>query len=112
MRRTARWLSEDPSSSRTIDPVLAGPCRGTRFASHPPVEICETQTSGSKIMTAKPRIVVIGGGFGGLEAAFYLRHKLGDRADLTLVSDRPFFCSNRTRFTFRSARTQSDIRST
>ena len=41
--------------------------------------------------TAKPRIVVLGGGFGGLESLFYLKHQLGDRADLTLVSDRPSF---------------------
>lgn len=42
-------------------------------------------------MTAKPKVVVLGGGFGGLESTFYLRHKLGDRVDLTLVSDRPYF---------------------
>ena len=42
-------------------------------------------------MTAKPKVAVIGGGFGGLEAAFYLRYKLGDRADMTLVSDQPYF---------------------
>lgn len=42
-------------------------------------------------MAAKPRVVVLGGGFGGLESTFYLRHKLGDRVDLTLVSDRPYF---------------------
>ena len=37
------------------------------------------------------RIVVIGGGFGGLEAVFYLRKRLGRRAELTLVSDRNEF---------------------
>ncbi|HVX63136.1 MAG TPA: FAD-dependent oxidoreductase [Pirellulales bacterium] len=42
-------------------------------------------------MTAKPKIVVLGGGFGGLEAAFYLRHKLGDRAEMSLVTDQPYF---------------------
>lgn len=42
-------------------------------------------------MSAKPRIVVLGGGFGGLEALFYLKHVLGDRADLSLVTDRPYF---------------------
>jgi sulfide:quinone oxidoreductase len=42
-------------------------------------------------MTAKPRIVVLGGGFAGLESIFLLRSRLGDRADLTLVSDRPDF---------------------
>lgn len=39
----------------------------------------------------KPRIVVLGGGFGGLETAFYLRMKLKERADITLVSDRDYF---------------------
>lgn len=38
-------------------------------------------------MTAKTRIVVIGGGFAGLESAFLAHAKLGDRADITLVSD-------------------------
>ena len=42
-------------------------------------------------MTAKPRIVVLGGGFGGLESLFYLKHKLRDRAELTLVSEQPKF---------------------
>lgn len=40
---------------------------------------------------AKPKIVVLGGGFGGLESAFYLRWKLKDRADMTLISDQPNF---------------------
>jgi sulfide:quinone oxidoreductase len=42
-------------------------------------------------MAAKPRVLVLGGGFGGLEALFYLKHVLADRADLTLVSDRSYF---------------------
>lgn len=42
-------------------------------------------------MNAKPRIAVLGGGFGGLESLFYLKYKLRDRADLTLVSDEPKF---------------------
>ena len=42
-------------------------------------------------MSAKPRILVLGGGFGGLESLFYLKHVLADRADLTLVTDRPYF---------------------
>jgi sulfide:quinone oxidoreductase len=41
--------------------------------------------------TARPHVVVIGGGFAGLEAAFYLRMRLGDRARLTLVSDKDWF---------------------
>ncbi len=37
------------------------------------------------------RVVVLGGGFGGLESAYYLKWRLGDRALVTLVSDRPDF---------------------
>jgi sulfide:quinone oxidoreductase len=40
---------------------------------------------------SRPRIVVLGGGFGGLEAVFYLRKRLGRHADLALVSDRDQF---------------------
>jgi sulfide:quinone oxidoreductase len=43
------------------------------------------------INTARPKIVVLGGGFGGLETAFYLRMRLRDRVDITLVSDRDRF---------------------
>ena len=42
-------------------------------------------------MKVHPRVVVLGGGFAGLETAFYLRHKLHDRIDITLVSDRDYF---------------------
>ncbi len=38
-----------------------------------------------------PRVVVLGGGFGGLESAFYLGWRLGDRARITLVSDQDYF---------------------
>ena len=40
---------------------------------------------------SRPHVLVLGGGFGGLEAAFYLRWRLGDRADITLISDRDRF---------------------
>ena len=40
---------------------------------------------------ARARVLVAGGGFGGLEAAFYLRMRLGDNADITLVSDKDYF---------------------
>lgn len=42
-------------------------------------------------MAPKPRVVVIGGGFAGLETAFYLRHKLQDRVDITLISESNYF---------------------
>jgi len=42
-------------------------------------------------MAAKPKIAVLGGGFAGLETAFYLRHRVGDKADLTLVTDQDHF---------------------
>src|SRR6266540_562914 len=38
-----------------------------------------------------PRVVVLGGGFGGLEAAFYLRDKVKGAAAVTIVSDRESF---------------------
>ena len=34
-----------------------------------------------------PRVVVVGSGFAGLESAFYLRQRLGQRVDLTVVSE-------------------------
>ena len=40
---------------------------------------------------SQANIAVLGGGFGGLEAAFYLRMKLQDQANITLVSDRDYF---------------------
>lgn len=42
-------------------------------------------------MASKPRVVVIGGGFAGLESAFYLRHKLHDKVDITLISASNYF---------------------
>ncbi len=40
---------------------------------------------------ARASVVVLGGGFGGLETAFDLRLLVGDRADITLVSDQDHF---------------------
>jgi NADH dehydrogenase FAD-containing subunit len=40
---------------------------------------------------AAPHVIVLGGGFGGLEAAFYLRRRLPDGAKITLLSDRHYF---------------------
>ena len=41
--------------------------------------------------SASARVVVLGGGFGGLETAFYLRMLVGERAKITLVSDQKAF---------------------
>jgi NADPH-dependent 2,4-dienoyl-CoA reductase/sulfur reductase-like enzyme len=38
-------------------------------------------------MDARPRVVVVGAGFAGLETLFCLRHQLGDGVDLSLVSN-------------------------
>lgn len=42
-------------------------------------------------MSATARIVIIGGGLGGVEAAIYLRECLGDRAHVTLISTKDRF---------------------
>ncbi len=45
---------------------------------------------------SKPRIVVLGAGFGGLELATLLSEALGDSIDVTLIdkSDSPTSCSS------------------
>src|SRR6476619_4636844 len=40
--------------------------------------------------TTRPRIVILGGGFGGLEASRYARMRL-PKTDITLVSDKDYF---------------------
>jgi sulfide:quinone oxidoreductase len=40
---------------------------------------------------AKGRVLVLGGGFGGLETAFDLRRRVGRRAEIALVSDQDHF---------------------
>jgi hypothetical protein len=40
---------------------------------------------------ATARIVVVGGGIGGLSTAFDANHILGDKVHITVVSDRPEF---------------------
>lgn len=39
----------------------------------------------------RPKVVILGGGFGGLETAFVLRYLLKERVELTLVSDSTHF---------------------
>ena len=48
------------------------------------------------VSASKPKIVVLGGGFAGLESAFYLRKRVRDNADITVVSadDRFLFKPN------------------
>jgi NADH dehydrogenase FAD-containing subunit len=54
--------------------------------------MCEWPARGSlTYMSDKPRIVILGAGFAGLETAFLLRMRLRDRADLTLISERQAF---------------------
>lgn len=40
---------------------------------------------------ATPKVVIVGGGFAGLETAFVLRHRLREQVDLALVSDQDRF---------------------
>lgn len=40
---------------------------------------------------AKPRVVILGGGFGGLETAYALRAAMPDQVDITLISERSYF---------------------
>ena len=42
-------------------------------------------------MSAVPRVLVLGGGFAGLETSFLLRMRAGSKVDITLVSDRDTF---------------------
>jgi len=42
-------------------------------------------------MTAKPRVLVLGGGFAALESAFLMRMRMRDQVDLTLVSENDSF---------------------
>jgi sulfide:quinone oxidoreductase len=43
------------------------------------------------VVKPKPRIVVVGGGFGGLETALYLRKRLLENIDITLISAEDYF---------------------
>jgi len=42
-------------------------------------------------MASNTHVVIAGGGFAGLETAFLLRHRLHDRVDVTIVSDKDRF---------------------
>jgi sulfide:quinone oxidoreductase len=41
--------------------------------------------------STKPKVVVVGGGFGGLESALYVRSRLPDEVDITMLSEDDFF---------------------
>lgn len=41
--------------------------------------------------STKPRVVVVGGGFGGLESALYIRSRLPDEVAITMLSEDDFF---------------------
>jgi len=53
-------------------------------------------------------VVVLGGGFGGLEAAFDLRMLAGERAKITLVSDQDHFFFKPNSITSRSGSIHND----
>jgi sulfide:quinone oxidoreductase len=42
-------------------------------------------------MSARPQVLVLGGGFAALESTFLLRMRLGEKVDIRLVSDRDHF---------------------
>src|SRR3972149_4023808 len=44
-------------------------------------------------MNAVPRVLVLGGGFAGLETSFLLRMRAGRKVDIKLVSERDAFLS-------------------
>src|SRR3989338_6567379 len=39
----------------------------------------------------KTKIIIVGGGFAGIKAAREIDSRLGSHADVTLISDKPFF---------------------
>src|SRR3974377_900983 len=41
--------------------------------------------------SGKHRVVIVGGSFGGVNAAYQLRRKLGERVDITLIAAEPDF---------------------
>jgi NADH dehydrogenase FAD-containing subunit len=51
----------------------------------------DTAPPGTVTRRVSGHVVVLGGGFGGLESAFYLRMLAGERARITLVSDQDHF---------------------
>jgi sulfide:quinone oxidoreductase len=47
--------------------------------------------NGGHAMSARPQVLILGGGFAALESAFLMRMRLHDRVDLRLVSDSEHF---------------------
>src|SRR6476646_9337832 len=74
-----------PIPSNTSRKVEPGGLHGPRMLT--PWEERKMKTN----KKAKPRIIILGGGFGGLEAALSMRSGMPDEADITLVSDKEYF---------------------
>src|SRR5438093_10624521 len=47
----------------------------------------ETTAAGAEVRPSTPRVVVLGGGVAGLTAAYELRRRLRDHAQITLIAD-------------------------
>src|SRR5437588_10474333 len=55
------------------------------------IRLCRSFREGTRVKSTRPKIVVLGGGFGGLEAALSLRLRVRDNAEITMISDRDYF---------------------
>ena len=76
-----------------ILPAPRGPAQALRDPAPARAGAAGTGLATSRRMSqaARPHVVILGGGFAGLESAFLLRHRLHDRVDISLVSDQPAF---------------------
>ena len=105
----------DPDSIRFFDG--AGSTTSSCSPYPRPDRPCRGRAGGNRFegvisIAGQATVLVLGGGFAGLETAFLLRMRLRDAVDLTLVSDRTHSSSARTRSTSRSALSRSRCSST